>query len=81
MVRQRLPKSTRPAAGAGPFLTIRILKSQAFSEKPVCRGRFLLDIENRELSGKNEHEDQATHLQLKILPDITLPFIMITLKR
>lgn len=81
MVRQRLPKSTRPASGAGPFLTIKILKSQTFSENPVCRGRLLLDIENRELSGKNEHEDQATRLQLKILPDIPFPFIMITLKR
>lgn len=37
MVRQRLPMSTRPAAGADPFLTIKILKCQAFSENPVGR--------------------------------------------
>lgn len=80
MVRQRLPKSTRPAAGADPFLTIKILQSQAFSENQVCRDRFYLDTKNRELRGKNEHNDQATCLQLKDTSSYTSPLIIITLK-
>lgn len=48
MVRQRLPRSTRPAAGADPFLTIRILKCQTFSENPesLQRDMFYYIIKN-----------------------------------
>lgn len=49
--------STRPAAGADPFLTIKILKCQAFSENPVCRETGF--TKNKELREKNEYKDQA----------------------
>lgn len=59
--------STRPAAGADPFLTIKILKCQAFSENPVCRTTGFYQILKIKNSGekKNEHKDKATRLLAK----------------
>lgn len=64
--------STRPAAGADPFLTIKILKCQAFSENPVCRTTGFYQILKIKNSGEKKKMNIRIRLHVSQLKDTSI---------